>query len=386
MTRCLSLGLSLLAWSLLPGCGGEMPSPAGAASVETGPASVAAAPARAAVRVRVVPVREGRVDGGGEVSGVVHAFRRATVAAEVEGRVVERRVEPGDRVEGGQDLLVLDATRLRLDVEEAKATLAAREVDLAQARSELARGEELRRESTISESQHEALGFEAKRAESRLALARVALRTAQRALDDATVRAPFAGSVEEIHVDVGDYVKAASPVAMLVDLSRARLRAGVTGSEASQLEAGGRASVVFEALGGAPVEGEVRSVGRVADATSGTYRVELWLDNPEGRLREGMVAQVLLIRGDDERYPVVPRSALLRRDGAMSLFVVEGEGVEAHAVARPVRVGRSSRQSVEILEGASVGEQVVVDGLFALRDGSPVLVEASLAAGPPAGR
>jgi membrane fusion protein (multidrug efflux system) len=290
--------------------------------------------------------------------------------------VIERLVESGDAVTAGAPLLRVDATRLALAVEEARANVSARKVDLAEAARELARGEQLAEGNTISKSRFDSLGFGVERAESALALARVNLATAERALQDASIRAPFDGTVEEVRVDVGDYLAPGTPVAVMVDLSRARVRAGVTAAEARGLAPGGTVTAVFEDLGAREMQGTIRSVGRLADPGTGTYTVEVWIDDPRGELRDGMVARVLLPRAEHDPQPVVPRAALLRRQGLTALFVVE-DGV---ARARSVRVGRSSEDLVEILEGVSVGEEVVVDGLFALRDGAAVSVEGAAAA------
>ena len=72
---------------------------------------------------------------------------------------------------------------------------------------------------------------------------------------------------------------------------------------------------------------------------------------------------------------VVPRQALIRRDGELHVFVVKGPAQRLEASQRPVRVGRQSGDFVEITEGAAPGEQVVVEGLFALRDNSPVVID-----------
>jgi RND family efflux transporter MFP subunit len=330
---------------------------------------------RTAVRVRVAPVVEESIERSGSVSGVVHAFHRATIAAEATGRVVERKVEPGEVVEAGQSLIELDATRLRLAVEQAQATLRIREVDLAEALRELGRGDRLLGDDAISQSRHDAQRFAVDRARSAESLARVALRTAKRNLADASVRAPFAGSVEEVQVDVGDHVSPGRPLATMVDFSRARIHAGVTGTEAAGLQPGTPAPVVLAELGGTAVEAEIHSIGRIADPASGTYTVELWLDSPNGLLREGMVAQVRLPVEAGRRNPVVPRAALIRREAGMAVFVVMRSSGELRAVARAVRIGHSNAEKVEVLEGVSVGEEVVVDGLFALRDGAPVVIE-----------
>ena len=340
-------------------------------------------PLRTAVRVRVAPVVEECIERSGTVSGVVNAFHRATIAAETTGRVVTRHVEPGDVVDAGQVLIELDATRLRLAVEQAEATLRTREIDLAEARRELGRGNRLLGDDAISQSRHDAQRFAVDRAESAESLARIALRTAKRNLADATVRAPLAGSVEEVQVDVGDHVSPGRPLATLVDLSRVRIHAGVTSTEAAGLQPGTPAPVVLAELGGTAVEAEIHSVGRVADPASGTYTVELWLDSPDGLLREGMVAQVRLPVEAGRRNPVVPRAALIRSEAGMTVFVVDQSSGEARAVARPVRIGRSNAEKVEVLDGVSVGEEVVIDGLFALRDGAPVLVEKTSYLGAP---
>jgi membrane fusion protein (multidrug efflux system) len=351
-------------------------------ALQTGEAGIAKPPGdlrRPPLRVRVEPVRKGRIERGGEVTGVVRAFRDATVSAEAAGRVIERYVEPGDSVEAGQPLLHLDDTRQRLAVEQAAANVAVRKIDAEEARGELDRGEELARGKTISTSRREALGFAVERASSGLALAEVALREAERTLADATVRAPFPGSIEAMHVDVGDYLVPGTPVTSLVDLSRARLRAGVTAAEATQLVAGARATAIFEDLGGAAIAGEIRSIGRVADPASGTYQVEMWLDNPEATLRDGMVGRLRFPLGGESSHAVVPRSALMRRDGRLSLFVIEDSSEGPRAFARPVLLGRSDGERVEVLEGAARGDRVVTHGLFALRDGARVHIEADLA-------
>jgi multidrug efflux system membrane fusion protein len=96
-----------------------------------------------------------------------------------------------------------------------------------------------------------------------------------------------------------------------------------------------------------------------------------------------MVAQVRLPVEAGRRNPVVPRAAVIRGEAGMTVFVVDRGGGEARAVARPVRIGHSNADKVEVLEGVSVGEVVVIDGLFALRDGAPVLVEKTSYLGAP---
>jgi membrane fusion protein (multidrug efflux system) len=88
-----------------------------------------------------------------------------------------------------------------------------------------------------------------------------------------------------------------------------------------------------------------------------------------------MVGQLLLDETDGSTGVVAPSSAILRRQGRLSVFVVEERDGELHAVLRGVRVGRQRGALVELIDGVSVGDRVVVDGLFALTDGAAVYLD-----------
>lgn len=324
-----------------------------------------------AVRVTVEAVADIPIHREGEVTGIVSAFRKATVAAEVGGRVLERLVEPGDLVEAGQVLVVLDSDRVRLGAEQTQAQEQARTVDLHQARQRFERGKNLFERNAISKDTLDDLRFAVDRAEAELSAARAALNTARRAVRDSRVTAPFAGTAEIVHAQQGDYLNPGAPVATLADFSRARVRAGVTASEAASVQAGHTANVAFEALGGVSWQGEIQSVGRIADESSGTYPVEIWLTGEAAtRLREGMVAAVQLALPTTDTKPAIPRAALFRQSGQMHVFTVSDE--IAHLA--PVRIGNGNSTHVEILEGLEKDELVVVEGQFALRDGARVII------------
>jgi RND family efflux transporter MFP subunit len=322
-----------------------------------------------AVRVRVAPVENLAIVPQAEVTGVVAAYRKATVAAEVSGRVLKRQVEPGDTVAEGQVLVALDADRVKLNADQAKAQERARAVRVAQAKQDLERGRRLFGRGAISQEVVDDFEFAVELAAAELQAAKAALGTAQRAERDSQVRAPFAGTAEVVHVQEGDYVNPGMPVVTLTDFSKARVSAGVTASEAATIEPGQAAPVVFEALGGVPVQGVVRSVGRIGDAVSGTYPVEIWIEGEAAtRLREGMVGAVRVTIDARAPKPAVPRAALFRQNGQMHAFSVR-DGV-AHLV--PVRTGNGNRTHVEIINGLQAEDLVVVEGQFALRDGAAV--------------
>ena len=358
------------------GLGCDAPSvPDGAEGAPSQPHNPAASALITPVHVKVAAVRVADVQRQATVAGVVEAFRTATIAAETNGRVIRRAVEPGDRVGTGQVLVTLDKERALITRDQANATVRAREIDLQQAANEWRRGEDLRSRDFISEDMLERLKFTEVRARAVLDAARAELAAAERLLSDTEVRAPFPGVAETVHVHQGDYLNPGTPVATLADFSKVRIKAGVTAREATLLRGADEAEVTLDALGPEPLRGTIHSLARMADAATGTYTMEVWLEDPayspSNELREGMLATVYLPRTATTTRLAVPSTAVFRRGGTMHVFVV----VDRNAHLRPVRTGHTNGPTIEVLDGLADGELVVTDGQFALRDGASVTVE-----------
>lgn len=361
------LGLALLIAPL--GCGDS-----NAASSAREDAALVDVPS-ARLRVRVDAVRYEPFAADGRVTGTVRAFHRAMITAETQGRVLSRAVEPGTEVPAGGLILRLESSRFELKLRHANASLAAARTVLAHAERESARGDQLRTQNAISTQKHDDLTHAVNRARDEIALAEVARDTAKRNLEDTQISAPFAGSVDSVAVDVGDFVAPGTHVATLVDLSRVRIVGGVTAREASQLIPGSTARVSFADLGGSIFEATLESVARVASSSDGTYGIELWMNDPEGRMRDGLVAQIELLDANEAPTLIAKRAALLRRDGHPEVYVVEEAGGQTVAKTRRVRTGRSHGQWIEILDGLAAGERVIWEGQFALADGATVIID-----------
>jgi len=323
-----------------------------------------------AIRVRTAQAAPIPVAGAGNATGVVSAFRKATVAAEVPGRIVERRVEPGTIAQGGQVLVRIDPERAGLRLRQAQAMAEARRVDAEHARHEYVRGERLLQREVVSQDTVDDLRFAERAARAQLQAALVAVASAERELQDAAVKAPFDGQIEAVHVQVGDYVNPGQPIITQTDFSKARVIAGVASREASLLRTGDNAVAVFDDLGGENVTALITSVGRVKDPVTGTYAVELIVaQDGLAQLREGMIATVSWQSAPvDTPRLSVPSAALVRQAGQIRIYVVE----QGRAHARDVRIGKSDGHRVEVVSGLDPGDQVVIEGQFALRDGAAV--------------
>lgn len=345
-----------------------------AASRGSGEATVLEAP-RARLRVRTQSVQLARLASADRMTGTVRAFHRATITAETQGRVVERVVEAGASVEKGGLIVLLDSSRFELELRRTEASLRAAQTVDAHANREFERAERLLQQNAISTQHHDDLRHAVERARDEIALAEVTRDTAKRNLEDTRISAPFAGTVDSLAVNVGDFVAPGTSVATMVDLSRVRIFGGVTAREANHLKVGTQARVSFADLGGATFEATLQRVGFVAGPSDGTYEIELWMDAGELPMRDGLVAQIELPDSAEELSLLSPRAAVLRRDGHPEVFVVVDENGVSVARTRRLRTGRSRGEWIEILDGLREGDRVIWDGHFALEDGSVVVVE-----------
>lgn len=360
--------------------------------VEAAPPSEAPEPIEARIRVRVEAARVQPLAQIGELTGVVEPFASVVVKAETAARIEARHIERGEQVEAGALLFTLDDSRARIEYRRAKASIDARQSDVEQAQRELDRAAQLLAREGISAAAHDRTKAAANSASAAEELAALSARAASRGLRDARIQAPFAGLVAEFHAELGDFVGPGSPVATLVDLSRVRLRVGLTAGELELAERilavkteqpGARVPVSFSELGGLTIEAELRSVSPLVDPRTGTYAAELWLDNPDHRLRQGMLGRVELGRAvaQPDAQLTIPRAAVIRREGKFAVWVIAEHGDPARVEARALLLGHAAGERVIVREGLRAGEQVVVEGVFALREGAAVVIESNEAKG-----
>jgi HlyD family secretion protein len=198
-----------------------------------------------------------------------------------------------------------------------------------------------------------------------------------------TIVAPFTGFLIRKRVEVGAWLRPGDPVADLIDLDPVFVVGPVNERETSRLRNGARARVTLDAYPDRTFSGELAHVVPQADRESRAFPVKVRVRNPEHLLKSGMFARVALETPGNRQAIHVPTDAIVRRDGAALVFVVEN-GV---ARARPVRTGQAAGRLVEILDGAlAAGQEVVVVGNDALQDGAKVRKVAPTPRPAPAGK
>jgi RND family efflux transporter MFP subunit len=395
---------TLMALTLLIGCGSDYPATGAPKSAPAGTAG-AATPTKS-TSVRVVPAMEERAAGVVVASGTLAAEEQVVLGMKVAGRLAEITVDLGTRVKKGDVVARLDPTDFRLRVQlvenaiqQARARLglphdgASDRVDpdktplVRQAQAVLDealltrdRRVRLWEQQFIARAELDAAEAAAKVAEGRyhdaveevnnrlgvLAEKRTELELARQQLADTVLRAPIDGAMNPRQAAVGEFLNAGAPVATLVRINPLRLRLAVPEREAASIRQGQLVRLTLES-DPTVYEGRVARLAPGISEQNRSLMIEAEVPNEQGRLRPGAFARGEIVVQPDRKLVTVPAEALLTFAGIEKVLVVEN----GRAVEKRVTTGRRSADRLEILSGLAAGERVIVQP-GAVVSGQPV--------------
>ena len=260
---------------------------------------------------------------------------------------------------------------------------------ISQEELELARAQATQADSAVKDAQVDykltEQNYDIQQAKAQLDVADAEFRRLQDRVAKYTIRAPFDGYVVAEHTEVGAWIKEGDAVAEVVQLDPIEVQAYVPEAYVAQLRVGSTPSITTAALPGRIFQGRLTSVVAAAETRSRTFPVKVLVDNPDHRLRAGMLAHVELEVAAPRQALMVPKDALVlgkdplgtgRRE--VKLFVaVAGAEESAPTTARSVVVetGLSDGKWIEVVGEVSPGDLVVVAGNERLRPGAPLQVE-----------
>jgi multidrug efflux pump subunit AcrA (membrane-fusion protein) len=192
-------------------------------------------------------------------------------------------------------------------------------------------------------------------------------------LRDTNVRAPFAASVKERQVTMGQFVRANTPLFSLVRINPVRLRLEVPERMAPWVREGQNVEVSLEAFADRKFSGRVSRIAPTVEQTKRTFIVEALIDNPESALKPGSYARARLVTQKTDQMRLIPSRAVTYILGNNKAFVIKGDVIEA----RDLKIGDRFDNQTEILEGLEDGERVATSQLNRLDTGTRVRVQSA---------
>jgi multidrug efflux system membrane fusion protein len=275
--------------------------------------------------------------------------RTVEVKAETAGRIVDRPVERGTPVEAG-DLLC------QISMEDRYAALTESREAYNEAKIEYQGRIALQERGLQSETM-------IAQAKARLAATQAQLKRAELDVQRTYVRAPFAGVVEEVHSEVGDYVAPGTACVTVVDLNPMLLVGRVAEKDVHLLAID--QLVVGRMSDGSEVQGPVSFIGQQSDAATRTYAVEIEIPNPDHAVRSGLTTEIRIPVAQVMAQKVSPALFALDDSGQIGVRIVNDRGlVEFHHV----RIVRDEPDGVwvaglpDVATLITVGQELVVPG------------------------
>ena len=349
------------------------------------------------IEVRTAVARDVRGGGGDHTvlnaSGYVTARRAATVSSKVTGKVTEVLIEEGMKVKEGQILARLDDSNIKasLDVAaaqlaSAQAALAETEAQLKDANQEFQRTTELSKQHIASQSDLDLAESNAKALQAHLAQQKldviVADRQAagwQQQMDDMIIRAPFDGVITTKDAQPGEMISPVSAgggftrtgIGTIVDMSSLEIEIDVNESYINRVEPGQPVEATLDAYPDWKIPCKVIAIIPTADRNKSTVKVRVGFDQLDPRILPDMSVKVAFRDSGITaagRAVMIPKDAVLSRDGRDVVFVVR----DGHAERRAVTVTDTQNDDSVLSAGVAAGEKIVVNAPANLQDGMAV--------------
>lgn len=340
----------------------------------------------------------------------LRALREVTVATQAEGIVQKVLAEEGDYVKEGQVLCMLDDTqvRIRLRLAEEKLEQAKLQKDKAGIRQQKAvaqightqaefdRYEKARKEGLVSDKEvaaykykldeltHDERGAVSETKEFQHKVSELEAEIAQSKLDlsRTEVRAPFAGFVTQRTVNIGQRLRPMDTLFNLGAFSPLFADVHLSERDTRSVRPGQTATVRLGSDDTASVAGRVERLSPIVDQSSGTVKVTVAMEPKQG-FRPGAFVRVEIRTDTKSDAIVIPKRALIEEDGQNYVYVAQNDT----AKRMKVELGYQREGMVEIRNGVTPGQSVVVAGQGALKEGGKikVLSRQTVAAGPSTG-
>lgn len=338
-----------------------------------------------------------------ELSGVVTSQKQVNIIPKVPGKVAAAPYQVGQTVKSGDVLFRLDAEELTVQLQQAEAGLAVAQANLAM-QQKGAREEELIKAKAhyenmkknyermkslyeagaipLSQLEEVELGLinaetswqmaEAGATPEALAVTEAQVKQAEAAveivrvnLNNTVIKSPITGVIAALNAEVGELVGQTAPVATIVNMDNVEVEFNVAESLINKIKTGDQVQVKVAAVSNEPFTGKVKSISPVVNQQTKQFTVKITLDNKNGLLKPGMFAQVYLVTDQAENALQIPKEAIITANGNPYVFVMK----EGRAVKRPVTLGLENVKLIQVVEGLTAGEEIIVKGQHLLEDG-----------------
>lgn len=309
--------------------------------------------------VKVVEIAKADTTRALDYSGSVRARTDMNLGFRINGKIVDRRVDIGERVKPGDVLARIDSTDYQLAVKRAEATLDSAQKQVQTADLTLKRAQQLFEKNVAPKSQLEQAQLSYDQATSTRDSASSALDEAKNQVAYSDLKSDLSGIVTAVNADVGQVVGSGTPVLTVAVDGEKEVQIAVPEMDIAHFTSGKAVKARFWSDDALVLDGKVREVSGSADTQSRTFSVRVSLPN-DPRVLLGMTANVEASAENTQPFVSIPLSALAEKDGQKIVWLVDRQAGTVHS--QPVRVADFSNDGVRVADGLKAGETVVAAG------------------------
>ncbi len=320
-----------------------------------------------AIHVETVDAHEEPIARVLALTGTLKGKQQTDLAANASGRVLATLVERGSEVKSGDLLARLDVRAAALSAAEARANADITKTRATTAKRDCDRYAALLAQGAIAQADYDRVADQCSTSGESIAASQARAASAAQMVGDGMIRAPFAGVITERYVNVGEFVRQDTKVVSLVAVDSLRLEFSVPEAELGAVKQDGKLTFTVPSFPGKPFTGTVRFISAAVRESTRDMIAEAVVDNADRALRPGMFASISLLVGEAP-LPVIPKTAVVEKDGRTHVFVV----VDSRLEERVVQVGAQKGDVISVVRGLRTGEKVVTAPTDAIKNGQTV--------------
>jgi RND family efflux transporter MFP subunit len=319
--------------------------------------------------VRVMTIEQNASAGAVTLTGTLQAQSEVSESFRIDGRLLERSVDVGDRVKPGQILARLDRMNEESNLDSARAQLGAAEAQAVEARFNFDRMRDLVAEHAVSRASFEQAEAMNKVRQSQVDAARALTDIAQNRLSYTNLVADAAGVVTARGPEPGEVVSAGRMIVQIAREGAVDAVFDVPARIKNITPANPQITVVLTSNSSVTAEGRVREVSPRADPVTGTFAVRVQLINPPPAMRLGSTVTGRMTMAATPAIEI-PASALIRPGGKPAVWLLDTKS--GTVSVRDIELQAFDAERVQVSSGLEAGDVIVTAGVQALRPGQKV--------------
>ncbi|OGF66647.1 MAG: hypothetical protein A2Y62_20050 [Candidatus Fischerbacteria bacterium RBG_13_37_8] len=337
------------------------------------------------VKVKVSVAKKGDIEIVRVYTANIEAERALEIKPQYTGQIKNIYIEMGDKVKKNQIIATLDSDGANQLYQQKKAALEFVNVSLEKAelqkkakQAELEKARSLFEKLLISQKDYDRAEMEFKNAEIDYMLQQAELnqkiadlQQVAILLDDTEIKAPFSGYIGSKSVDTGSVVSAMTTIATLVSIDTVKVHIDVDEKDLTMLDNEMPIVAIVDTYPNRTFEGIIERISPVLDNTTHLGKAQIRIDNSHNLLKPGMSAKIKIVVKSQTDALIIPINAVVNNDGQDIVYTTSG----GKAFEKIVKLGVRDEERVEVINGISEGEWVIVTGQDALSEGTRINVQ-----------